>query len=267
MKKWQNNCFSPWVFFQSEDSVILLWFYMHNSIPLISFAIFSGFFQNKYCGLILFCYAADNTIQRDDFATKFCEIVTTFSYFVAKLRLEFSANFKPCYYIMHWGKWVTFKSTAIPFVCPPKFALALFLFSLGTIENPRETGNYAYAKFWRASKEYCGVFQSSLFISMHDVISTLSLAAMVHTLIIFCENQPLNCGQKWNISWKSHYLTFVVFLWLCWSSNSQWKCQWSTNLFNHVKMSGLNCKSRVTNSIKCFLITSEQGYGLNDWLK
>ena len=29
---------------------------MHNSIPSISFAIFSGFFQHKYCGLI-FCFA------------------------------------------------------------------------------------------------------------------------------------------------------------------------------------------------------------------
>ena len=68
---------------------------MHNSIPLISFAIFSGFFQHKYCGLI-FCHTADNTMQRDDFAPKFCEIAVKFSYLVAKLRLDFFVNFKPC---------------------------------------------------------------------------------------------------------------------------------------------------------------------------
>ena len=35
-------------------------------------------------------------MQHDDFATKFCEIATTFSYLVAKLQLDFFANFKPC---------------------------------------------------------------------------------------------------------------------------------------------------------------------------
>ena len=60
---------------------------MHNSIPSISFAIFSGFFF--FNTSILFCYTADNTIQRDDFATKV-------SYLVAKSRLGFFVNFKPC---------------------------------------------------------------------------------------------------------------------------------------------------------------------------
>ena len=36
--------------------------YVHNSIPSISFAIFSGFFQYKYCGLV-FCFATPLSTQ------------------------------------------------------------------------------------------------------------------------------------------------------------------------------------------------------------
>ena len=45
------------------------------------------------CGHILFCYTADHTMQRDDFATKICKIATKFSYVVAKLRVDFFVNF------------------------------------------------------------------------------------------------------------------------------------------------------------------------------
>ena len=58
-----------------------------------------------------------------------------------------------------------FKHTIILFLALPKFLRKhCFKFLLGRLLVPREIENNAYAKFWRDSKEYCGIFEKGLFI-------------------------------------------------------------------------------------------------------
>ena len=65
---------------------------MCNTSFLRSFAIFSRFLYTQVLQAhILFCKTADNTVRRDDFATKF-------TYLVAKLRLGFYINFEHCFF-------------------------------------------------------------------------------------------------------------------------------------------------------------------------
>ena len=50
-------------------------------------------------------------------------------------------------------------NTIIPFVCPSEILHNhCFYFLLGFTMIPGETGNNASAKFWRANKEYYGIF-------------------------------------------------------------------------------------------------------------
>ena len=62
---------------------------MHNSIP----SIIRHFQWFRYTQVlrahILFYQIADNTMQRDKFATKMCKIATKFLYLVTKLCLDF----------------------------------------------------------------------------------------------------------------------------------------------------------------------------------
>ena len=46
---------------------------------------------------ILFCYTTENTMQRDDFATKFLRNCNSIFISFHKLRLDSFANFKPCF--------------------------------------------------------------------------------------------------------------------------------------------------------------------------
>ena len=56
---------------------------------------------------------------------------------------------------------VTFKNTIILFIFAPKsLHKHCFQILLGLTMVPRENKNKAYAKFWRANKEYYGIFES-----------------------------------------------------------------------------------------------------------
>ena len=69
---------------------------------------------------------------------------------------------------------------------PPNFAIALFLFSLGTIVSPKGNWKQYLCKIWGGgggpNKKYYGIFRSGLF-GLFDV-AVLLLTVAFHTLVL-----------------------------------------------------------------------------------
>ena len=68
---------------------------------------------------------------------------------------------------------------------PPNFAIALFLFSLGTIVSPKGNWKQCLCKIWGGgglNKKYYGIFRSGL-LGVFDV-AVLLLTVAFHTLVL-----------------------------------------------------------------------------------